>query len=148
MTHEDVWARLRAAFDEDGVANFTPDEFVPLRAKVPPEGIIHRLTLIARVVQDLRDYSGGRVNLTNAYRDPEYNSRVGGARNSQHMKCTAADVVAVDMTPSEVYKWAEKHRWAQFMGLGRYRSFTHMDVRGFYGDPAPARWDKRERDIS
>lgn len=155
MTREEAHRRLAEMFAGDGIKDFVPSEFVTERSAPPPKGKLHRLALIARVCQDLRTASGARVNVTNAYRDIAHNQRVGGSKHSQHMECTAADIVARAWSPKEVWVWANEHPWADLLGIGRYRSFTHIDVRGFFPhtpgaqqSPAPARWDKRERDIS
>ena len=147
MTHDDVWGWLEEAFEADGITDFAPDEFVPRRVLVPPVGYIHRIPLIARVGQDLRDASGGVVNVNSAYRDSAYNKRIGGATKSWHVQACAADYDSLVWRPKEVYEWLEGHPWSHFMGLGRYRTFTHCDVRGFFGG-VRARWDNRERDIS
>lgn len=149
MTHEECWAHLRAAFRQEGIKDFHPDEFVPRRVQVPPPGKLHRVVMIARVYQDLRDDSGDRVNLTSAYRDPSYNAGIGGRVYSQHPEGTAGDGVSRAWTPDQVYGWAVDHRWSRFMGIGRYDTFIHLDVRGFFDtkggeiQPAPARWDNR-----
>jgi len=52
----------------------------------------------------------------------------------------AADIVKVGWSPSDVADLIDDSPWAKQLGLGRYQSFTHVDVRGMIGRPAPARW--------
>ena len=47
----------------------------------------------------------------------------------------AADVKVHGKTPDEVATWAEAMAWG---GVGRYNSFTHLDVFG-----VNRRWDNR-----
>ena len=60
------------------------------------------------------------------------------------MTCAAADVVKVGCTPAEVADTLEKHPHAKLFGLGRYNTFTHIDVRGMIGRMSPARWGRNE----
>ena len=75
----------------------------------------------------LRRESEGPVILTNAYRTVSHNRKVGGAHRSKHLYGLAADVVSRAWTPDEVASWAERKNWG---GIGRYRTFTHLDVYG------------------
>lgn len=71
--------------------------------------------------------------VTSGYRCPVHNSRLSGAAaNSQHMYNTAADI-QVSVAPAAVANAAETIFGDG--GLGRYSSFTHVDVRGYH-----ARW--------
>lgn len=84
-------------------------------------------------LQQLRHDLGSSIRITSAYRCPDHNTSVGGAKNSQHMKGTATDIQVSGMSPDEVADACES-----FDGLGRYDTFTHIDSRG-----SGARWDKR-----
>jgi hypothetical protein len=86
-------------------------------------------------LQQLRHDLGSSIRITSAYRCPDHNSAVGGAKNSQHKKGTATDIQVRGMDPDEVADACEK-----FDGLGRYDTFTHIDSRG-----SKARWDKRSQ---
>ena len=48
--------------------------------------------LCLEVLQPLRDHLGRPVTITSGYRCKELNKRVGGVRNSQHLKGEAADI--------------------------------------------------------
>lgn len=85
-------------------------------------------------LEELRSAVGNRpMIITSGYRCPTHNRNVGGAKQSQHMKGTACDMRVIGMTPNYVYRYANKV-FANG-GVGRYRNFTHVDVRGYR-----ARW--------
>ena len=82
----------------------------------------------------LREASGAPVTLTNAYRTPSHNAKVGGRQGgemrqsgSRPLYGQAADVVSHAWKPKEVADWAEGQG---FGGVGRYKTFTHVDVWG------------------
>ncbi|MCP4601657.1 MAG: DUF882 domain-containing protein [Proteobacteria bacterium] len=92
-------------------------------------------------LQALRDLAGSPVRLTSGYRCPNHNRNCGGARRSQHMKGTAADVRIDGMNTSEIYRLARKIEAFNNGGMGIYvkrsHEFVHLDVRG-----NRARWAK------
>lgn len=52
--------------------------------------------LVTNVLDKLRDEWGRPIIVTSGYRCKELNAAVGGARNSQHLKGQAADIVSDD----------------------------------------------------
>jgi len=97
------------------------------------------------VLEWLREEDGTAALLVNSwYRNPYYNAVIGGAPNSMHMTLGAADVVKVGRTPAEVADLLEDHPEKDRLGIGRYNSFTHIDVRGMIGRSSPARWGSNE----
>jgi uncharacterized protein YcbK (DUF882 family) len=86
------------------------------------------------LLQHLRDKVQKPISIVSGYRTPEYNKKIGGAPKSQHMAGTAADIKIDGLTPKEVAKLAEE---IGFDGIGAYKTFTHVDVRGF-----KARWSE------
>lgn len=115
-------------------AHFKLSEF---QCKDGSTTIILNPKLIA-MLEKLRIKAGKPLIINSAYRTPTYNKRVGGAKNSQHMVGNAADIVIKGMTVEQVAKMAEE---IGFDGIGRYDSFTHVDVRGY-----KARWNERSGD--
>jgi uncharacterized protein YcbK (DUF882 family) len=85
-------------------------------------------------LQKLRDMVGKPIVIHSGYRTPEYNKKVGGANESQHVEGTAADISIKGMNVEDLAKLAEK---IGFDGIGIYvkQSFVHVDVRGY-----KARW--------
>jgi hypothetical protein len=48
-------------------------------------------------LQKLRDLYGKSITITSGYRSPEYNAKVGGVENSQHILGRAVDLTAKDL---------------------------------------------------
>lgn len=84
---------------------------------------------------DVRSHFGAPVTLDCACRCPVHNKAVGGAEKSQHMQGIAADIKVNGQTPAAVADYLE-HKYPHGYGIGRYSSFTHIDVR-----TGPARWN-------
>ena len=74
----------------------------------------------------------GRTSVSSGCRCPTYNAKIGGAEDSRHIHCDAADITCENGTPKEVADYAEE---LGVDGIGRYRGWTHIDTRGF-----KARW--------
>jgi uncharacterized protein YcbK (DUF882 family) len=83
----------------------------------------------------VRDHFGQPVTINSGYRCPSHNAAVGGATKSQHLDGIAADISVKDVKPSDVYAYIEQ-LLAGTGGLGKYSTFTHVDVR----TNGPARW--------
>jgi len=81
---------------------------------------------LIRKLQALRFIVKKPIQVCSGYRTPEYNSKIGGAKNSQHMHGKAADIKIKGYTPQQVADLAEE---VGFKGLGVYQTFTHVDVR-------------------
>ena len=77
------------------------------------------------------------MTVHSGHRCPPYNAYVGGASASQHMKATAGDFTVEGVSPNTVQEYLLK-RYADTKGIGRYNTFTHIDVR-----KGKARWDYR-----
>ena len=59
----------------------------------PPEHLINNgVRLINEVLDPIREKWGAPIHVNSGYRCPELNKAVGGVRNSNHMKFTAADI--------------------------------------------------------
>lgn len=78
-------------------------------------------------LQSLRDHLGKPLILTSAYRSRSHNRRVGGAKNSYHMRGVAFDVRMENHDPHEFEAAA---REAGFTGFGYYpkSGFMHIDT--------------------
>ncbi len=145
---------LEAYIDGLGLSYFSGSEFTPywsrtcgnVRNSAPPRNLWNNIAPTLAVLDRLRGEIGAAISITSSYRDPDYNACVGGVANSQHKKFTAIDFVARRGTPSS---WAAKlrhYRDQQFTnphdgssfsfrgGIGTYRTFVHIDTRGWNAD--------------
>ena len=70
----------------------------------------------------------GDLRVNSAYRDPEHNRRVGGAKQSQHMHGNAFDVDVSGMPQDARLALINDARAAGFLGIGVYDNALHFDV--------------------
>ena len=135
---------------DNGTKHFSPLEIADVgRTKgdvvlsAPPLELLDNAYKLIDVLEWLREEGGVAPVLINSFfRDAAYNAAVGGVSRSMHMTCGAADVVKIGCTPAEVADMLEGHPHAKLFGLGRYNTFTHIDVRGMIGRMSPARWKR------
>jgi hypothetical protein len=99
-------------------------------------------TNLIEVLQKIRDHFEKPVTINSAYRNPEYNKKVGGVSNSQHTKGTASDIVVKNIKPIDVANYAE-YLLGDKGGIGLYSNFVHIDTRG-----KRARWENYGREKS
>lgn len=83
---------------------------------------------LLKVLEDVRTHFGAPVTINSACRCPEYNAKVGGAPGSQHKLGKACDIVAKGIPTNVVADYLED-RYPNTYGVGRYSTFTHIDVR-------------------
>lgn len=92
---------------------------------------------LVSLLQQIRDHFGKAVTITSAFRTASYNAskKVGGAKYSQHLYGKAADIKVSGVTANVVADFAET-LLPSTGGIGRYSTFTHVDVR-----KVKARWN-------
>jgi len=114
--------------------NFNIREFYCNDGTRIPQEYIENVIELAENLQVLRDYAGAAIRVNSGYRHRDYNTRIGGAKNSQHLYACAADIIVDGMTPQEVADLIEELISQGKMkegGLGWYNTFTHYDIRGY-----------------
>lgn len=125
--HAAHWSK--AQWDQARWPNFSPQE---LACKGTGKLLINEDALDR--LQALRSDLGVPFLVTSAYRSPEHNRKVGGAKNSMHMQGIAFDIRMDNLDPAEFIAAAQRYG---FRGIGTYPAsgFIHIDTRA-----APARW--------
>lgn len=104
---------------------------------VPPE-LMDNVKKLAANLQVIRDTIGEGLHINSAYRTPDYNKKIGGAKNSQHLQAKAADLTCKNKTPKQLAKIIEQlitDKKISQGGIGVYPGFVHYDCRG-----TKARW--------
>jgi len=148
MTKSDWVDACGQCLSDRGIKNFSALEICDVGREsknaileAPPLELLENTYKLIGVLEWLRAKNGVSGVLVNSwYRDSRYNAAIGGVASSMHMTCGAADVVKIGCVPSEVADMLESHPDASLLGVGRYRTFTHVDVRGMIGRSSPARW--------
>ena len=118
--------------------NFTLQEFNSKCGRDIPNNVLPNIIQLAKNLQVLRDAVGKSISITSGYRSPQHNKKIGGAKDSQHVKGMAADIKVAGMTPKEVALVIEGLIESGKMkqgGIGIYASWVHYDIRG-----TKARW--------
>jgi uncharacterized protein YcbK (DUF882 family) len=113
--------------------HFDSAEFACRDGRLYPDiWIEDRLRPLCQQLEVLRAAIDRPIVIISGYRSPEWNGRVHGAKNSQHMEGRAADIRVADMDAGIVHaRLIELHAQGAIRigGLGRYRTFTHVDIR-------------------
>jgi uncharacterized protein YcbK (DUF882 family) len=118
--------------------NFTLQEFNSKCGRDIPNNVLPNIIQLAKNLQVLRDAVGKSISITSGYRSPQHNKKIGGAKDSQHVKGMAVDIKVAGMTPKEVALIIEGLIESGKMkqgGIGIYPSWVHYDIRG-----TKARW--------
>lgn len=118
--------------------NFSLSEFECKSGAAVPDDLLPNIKKLAESLQMLRDDIGLPIRINSGYRSPEHNEKIGGVKNSQHTKGTAADIAISGVSPREIRRRLEiliKSGKMLQGGIGSYSTFTHYDIRGY-----KARW--------
>lgn len=124
-------------FNRQGFDNFSGREisqyFDRRLNSYPPKSKWMKFLPVMRIVQQVRTHFGKPVTVTSSYRSPDYNRSVGGAKYSRHKEFDATDIQVKGVSPKRVADYVLKlRREGEFKGgIGRYRTFTHIDTRGY-----------------
>ena len=119
--------------------NFSKSEFDSKDGEEMPVQVLTNIIELVVELQKLRDIIGVPIKVNSGYRSPEHNKSIGGVSNSQHVLGKACDIVAKDISPRDLANVIENlidNGFLKIGGLGRYNTFTHIDIRNY-----KARWD-------
>jgi len=113
----------------------------------PEQWVQDRLLPLCEILEVLREYLGAPIAIVSGYRSTRYNAALraaghaGVALHSQHCEGRAADVICGRDAPrvhAAVLQLYQEGRLPRLGGLGRYPSWTHLDVRP---SASLVRWD-------
>ncbi len=90
---------------------------------------------LVQILEEIREHFDQPIIITGPNRCSEHNSKVGGASKSMHAVGMAVDFKVEGVKSGIVADYLEG-RFSDKYGVGRYRSWTHLDVRFI-----PARWE-------
>jgi uncharacterized protein YcbK (DUF882 family) len=113
--------------------NFSLEEFKCKDGSDIPNNALSNIIELAKNLQVLRDALGKSITITSGYRSQKHNAKIGGAKNSQHVKGTASDIKVKGMTAKEVALVIEELIESGKMkegGIGIYPTWVHYDIRG------------------
>lgn len=129
--------------------NFHSDEFRCKCGCNMPNDVFENIEILAIQLQALRDYVGRPIRINSAYRCESHNKAIKGSKRSQHLLGKASDITIDTFTPDEVVDIIENMLTNEMLpsfyvgGVGRYNSFTHLDIRKVVDKIA--RWDNRTK---
>jgi len=89
---------------------------------------------LVKVLEEIRSISKSPIIITSGCRCEAHNTRVGGAKESQHVKGKAVDIKIIGYDSQVVADHIEK-LYPYCYGIGRYSSWVHIDIR-----PEKVRW--------
>jgi hypothetical protein len=134
-------ANFQKLLDDAGVRYFDADEvfFRGARdAKLqlntdPPRSLWPSLLAVTKVADEARHRLGKPLRINSAYRSPAYNRAISGASASIHVRGGALDLSG---SPATLHKILTQMRAEGLFrgGIGRYKTFCHVDVRGKNAD--------------
>lgn len=107
--------------------HFKAEEF---RCKDGTKEFLWAIELL-EVLETIRNHFNEPVIINSGYRTPTWNTRVGGAKNSYHVKGMAADIRVKNVSPEKVAKFASEYM-KNHGGVICYTNFVHVDVREKY----------------
>ena len=129
-------ALLASGGNTPGTAHFKVSEFKCHNGAEVPVKYYDNLQRLMCLLEEIRAACGNvPIHIQSGYRTKEYNAKQKGASpRSQHLTASAADIKVKGMSPADVYKLCDRLVGARG-GVGKYKGFTHVDVRGYR-----ARW--------
>jgi len=122
--------------------NFTLQEFACNDAThtLPTGSALTNIKELAQNLQILRDHLGVSIRINSGYRTVAHNEKQPGhSKVSQHLYGRAADLHVDGIAPAAIADAIERLIAEGKMkqgGIGKYRTFTHYDIRG-----TRARWN-------
>ena len=117
-------AATGADANEDNDTPRPTSEWIIVQSHVNPRVLPELWTKLENFAKSL----GRPITLNSAYRSPEYNVRIGGAKNSMHVQRKAADVQWGTSSVQGRVDMIQKAVDAGLSGIGCYNGFMHVDI--------------------
>lgn len=113
--------------------NFSLDELACADGTPVPMELVPNAVRLLVNAQVIRNFFGTPliINPKGGYRHPEFNKKIGGAKNSMHMQAMAMDFHVPGVPAGQVHMVVNGLiRIGAIIdgGLGRYKNFTHYDI--------------------
>lgn len=141
MKENTIKAILQLLLDDAEIKHFTAEKVLFLgdsntRLQTNTYPTYPQLTNIiptVKALDKLVEEHGVTGVITSCYRNPTYNRQIGGVTGSQHVEFRAIDFKPTNITSKELFALLKKYRTNGVFsgGLGLYRTFVHIDSRGF-----------------
>jgi uncharacterized protein YcbK (DUF882 family) len=80
-------------------------------------------------IWEFEGFFGKKIIMSSGYRDEAHNAAVGGADNSYHTKCMAADFYIPGVSKKKLITFAMRQGLVGGLGCYPGRTFIHIDVR-------------------
>ena len=113
--------------------NFSLKEFRCKDGTAVPDEYMDNVQELADNLQVLRDHLGKSIRVISGYRSPKYNRKIDGARRSQHLTASGADIKIKGLLPVEIkviiLDLIREGKMKEG-GIGVYKGFLHYDIRG------------------
>jgi uncharacterized protein YcbK (DUF882 family) len=113
--------------------NFSLREFRCKDGTDVPDEYMDNVQELAENLQVLREHLGKSIRVISGYRSPKYNRKIDGARRSQHLTASGADIKIKGLLPVEIkviiLDLIREGKMKEG-GLGAYKGFLHYDIRG------------------
>ena len=120
--------------------NFSVKEFACKGVNCCKQSAPIHITLV-RCLQRLRDICESPIKVHSGFRCKRHNFKIGGAKKSYHTLGLAVDISCKRFPPKKLAEIANNVLDFRYGGIGTYKSWVHLDIRGILGD-MPARWSK------
>lgn len=119
--------------------NFKLEEFNCKDGTPVPDSMKETIGQLAAELEKIRKNVGKPIIINSGYRTKEYNTKIGGSPNSQHLLGKAADIRVKGMGSLLLWRVIKRMMDDGLIkqgGLGYYETFVHYDIRG-----TEARWN-------